>query len=294
MLICIVTATAASLVSARFANKVQSRTVGLVTGCVLTLLGASMLILNYWGFLSGFDLFVEILHCIGTLVAFIIPCLIILLPVRFLTNIPSFVFRKLLHIVAVTCVSLTILTSKSWQAASMTCVIFAVIIYPLLTLVEKEGWYPKLFVEKTKGEIRRSLLMLFFMVAFLIMVCWGFFNEPNLCAASILMWGTGDAAAALFGIPYGKHKIKTRWTDGKKSWEGSLSMFVVSFASGLLMLLLTHDSGLGYVLLSALSGALLGAMTELFSPSEYDTITVPAVIAAVLLIINSTVHVLHF
>ena len=32
-----------------------------------------------------------------------------------------------------------------------------------------------------------------------------------------------------------------------------------------------------------LFGALLGTATELYSPSEYDTITVPAVIAAVLL-----------
>ena len=48
MLICIVVATAASLVSAQFANRVKNRTVGLVTGAVLTVLGAAMLILYYW------------------------------------------------------------------------------------------------------------------------------------------------------------------------------------------------------------------------------------------------------
>ena len=47
LLLCIVVATAASLVSAQFANRVKSRTVGLVTGVVLTILGASMLILYY-------------------------------------------------------------------------------------------------------------------------------------------------------------------------------------------------------------------------------------------------------
>lgn len=47
MLVCIITATAASLVSARFANRVKERTVGLVTGAVLTVLGAAMLILNF-------------------------------------------------------------------------------------------------------------------------------------------------------------------------------------------------------------------------------------------------------
>ncbi len=47
LLICIVVATTASLVSAQFANRVKNRTVGLVTGVVLTVLGASMLILKY-------------------------------------------------------------------------------------------------------------------------------------------------------------------------------------------------------------------------------------------------------
>ena len=48
MLLCIVVATTASLVSARFANRVNNRTVGLVTGVVLTVLGIAMIILNYW------------------------------------------------------------------------------------------------------------------------------------------------------------------------------------------------------------------------------------------------------
>jgi uncharacterized membrane protein YfcA len=52
MLLCIVVATVSSLVSARFANRVNNRTVGLVTGAVLTVLGGAMLILNYWDVIS--------------------------------------------------------------------------------------------------------------------------------------------------------------------------------------------------------------------------------------------------
>ena len=48
MLICIVVATVSSLISAQFANRVSNRTVGLATGVVLTVLGAAMLILNYF------------------------------------------------------------------------------------------------------------------------------------------------------------------------------------------------------------------------------------------------------
>ena len=51
MLLCIVVATLSALVSARFANRVKNRTIGLVTGATLTVLGAAMILLNYWSFL---------------------------------------------------------------------------------------------------------------------------------------------------------------------------------------------------------------------------------------------------
>lgn len=127
------------------------------------------------------------------------------------------------------------------------------------------------------------MLLLFIMFTAVIAVAWGIFGKAELAAASILMWGTGDAAAALVGIPFGKHKVKCRLTDGKKSWEGSTAMLIVSFAVGVLVLMLTQGTDLTRVLLSAGVGALIGAATELFTPSEYDTITVPVMILAVLL-----------
>lgn len=286
LLICVVVSTAASLVSARFANRVNNRTVGLVTGMVLTVLGAAMLILKYWDFLSRSELFVQVLHCLGVLALYIIPAVLVLIAVRCLTKLPSFVFRKLLHIVAFTCFALMILTAKSWQSAALTCLLIAGLVYPLLSLVEKESWYANFFVEKRKGEIKRSLLMLFFMFAVVITVVWGVFAQPYLAAAAILMWGTGDAAAALVGIPYGKHKIKFKPVDGKKSLEGSIAMFVVCVLSGATVLYFGQKLPLPQAMLHAAAGALFGTVTELVSPSEWDTVTVPLVIAAVLLILS--------
>ena len=62
MLVCIITATVTSLVSARFANRVDNRTIGLVTGAVLTMLGGTMLILNYRSFLWQYPLFMHTLN----------------------------------------------------------------------------------------------------------------------------------------------------------------------------------------------------------------------------------------
>ena len=231
-------------------------------------------------------LFSQTLHCLAVLASFIVPAVLILIPVRFLTKLPSYVFRKLLHIVAFSCVTLMILSAKSWQAAALTSVLIAVAVYPILAALESAPWFEKLFVQKSAGEIKKSLLLLFFMFAALISVSWGVFGKPHLAAAAILMWGTGDAAAALVGIPHGRHKVRSRLTDGKKSWEGSLAMLAVSFISGMIVLSAVQKTALPQAALSAGLGALLGTVTELFSPSEYDTVTVPAVIAAVLLLLG--------
>ena len=231
-------------------------------------------------------LFSQTLHCLAVLASFLVPAVLILIPVRFLTKLPSYVFRKLLHIVAFSCVTLMILSAKSWQAAALTSVLIAVAVYPILAALESAPWFEKLFVQKSAGEIKKSLLLLFFMFAALISVSWGVFGKPHLAAAAILMWGTGDAAAALVGIPHGRHKVRSRLTDGKKSWEGSLAMLAVSFISGMIVLSAVQKTALPQAALSAGLGALLGTVTELFSPSEYDTVTVPTVIAAVLLLLG--------
>ena len=130
------------------------------------------------------------------------------------------------------------------------------------------------------------MLLLFVMFAAVIVVAWGIFGKPEIAAASILMWGIGDAAAALVGIPFGKHKVNCRLTDGKKSWEGSIAMLVVSLATGLSVLKLSQTSSMSHAMLMAFAGAITGALTELFSPSEYDTVTVPVMITAVLLSVS--------
>ena len=285
MLFCIAAATAASLVSARFANRVSSKAVGLVTGAVLTVLGGAMLMLNFWPQIREFPLAVQTLMCLMRMIVYIVPCVLILLPIRFLTKVPSFVFRKLLHIFAFTCFTVMMLAAECWQAAALTSVVIAVGIYPLLALIEKEAWYGRLFVQKSPGEVKRSLLMLFFMFAAVIAVSWGLFDNPHAAAASILMWGVGDASAALVGIPFGKHKIRMKFLSGKKSFEGSGAMLLASGLTGFMFLRLYGGYKAGTRLLASLVMAAAGTVVELVSPSEWDTVTVPAVMLAFALII---------
>ena len=285
LILCIIIATFTSLLSAQFANRVKSQTVGLVTGIVLTILGATMLILHYWTFLSKITLFIEVLDCIGTFILFVIPCVIILFMIKYFLKLPPFVFRKLLHMVAFSCTTLIIIVSKSWLSASITSCFIAICLYPVLSLFEENRWYHDFLVQKKMGEIKKSLLMLFFMIAFMTFISWGIFNKPYIAVLSVLMWGTGDAAAALIGIPYGKHKVNIKCVDGKKSWEGTLAMIFVSFICGLSVCLLYYQFSI-HIWLKILIGAIIGAITELLSPSEYDTVTVPIVILVILLFLS--------
>ena len=284
LLVCMVVATVASLVSARFANRVDGRTVGLVTGAILTVLGASMLVLYYWPVLSKFDLLAQVSMCLANFVCFVAPCLAVLVPVRLFARVPSHVFRKMLHAVAFGCVTAVILAARSWQAVVAICLLIAVVVYPVLAVLESRPWFARFFVQKSPGEIKRSLLLLFLMLACLVVVAWGVFDRRELAAASILMWGPGDGAAALVGIPWGRHKVRLRLADGKKSWEGSAAMLATSFACGALVLVLCGHA-LPWVLVPAGVGALVGTFVEVVSPSEWDTITVPAAILATLLVL---------
>lgn len=178
-----------------------------------------------------------------------------------------------------------ILFAGSWQAAAITSGLIALILYPVLSILEKKSWFGKLFVQKKAGEIRKSMLLLFIMFTVLIAVAWGIFDRPQIAMAAIIMWGTGDAAAAMVGIPFGKHKVHCKLTDGKKSWEGSFAMLFVSFTAGLLVLLISRDTEGTNSLMFAGIGALVGTTAELFSPGEYDTVTVPVLILVTLLII---------
>jgi len=179
-----------------------------------------------------------------------------------------------------------ILTAGSWQSASLASVVVAAALYPVLRLLEHEPWFADLFVQKKPGEVRKSLLMLFLMFSAVTAVSWGVFGKPFVAAAAILMWGTGDAAAALIGIPFGKHKVRLKPADGKKSWEGSAAMLAVAFVSGFCVLRFRSGMPVSYSLFAALTASLFGTATELFSPSEWDTVTVPTVTAAVLLLLG--------
>ena len=280
---CMAVATAASLVSARFANRVDSRTVGLVTGAILTLMGAVLILLNYWEQIQRLPYAASVLRCLGSYLLFIVPAAMAVVGLDHLWRIPRVAYRKLLHLLAFSSTALIICRADDWQTASLTMVVFAAAVYPALHLFERRQGYARLFVEKKQGEVKRSLLLLFLTDAALAAVAWGVFGLPSVAVVSILMWGSGDGMAALIGSRFGKHHVRLPWADPGKTCEGTLSMVVTATAVGTVSMLLMTAVPWYLCLLHTLIASLFGAYVELVSRHGDDTVTVPVAHAVVLL-----------
>lgn len=283
LIICIVTATVASVVSAGFANKVNNRTVGLVTGVFLTILGALMIILNYREFFIDSGLLMETAVCFGKYLLFILPAAAVLLAAKLIFKPERALFRKLLHTAAFMSSIVIMNCTENWLAAVFTLVLFAAVVYPVLALAEKLKGFSELLTEKKKGEIKKSLLLLFLSDAVITAVMWGAFDRKYIAAAAILMWGVGDAAAALVGKRFGKHKIRLKYADPEKTWEGSGGMFGFSFAVGFVSLVIMSGAPWYYCAAASAVTSVFGAYTELVTKGGNDTVTVPAVNCMVLL-----------
>ncbi len=286
LVICIVTATVFSIASAQFANRVSNRTVGIVTGVVLTILGAAMIILNYREFFIDSGLLLETVVCLGKYLLFIIPAALVLITVRFTLKPDSVLFRKLLHGAAFLSPVVVMQLTDRWLAAALALVLFAAVVYPVLAVCEHIKGFSDLLTEKKAGEIKKSLLLLFISAAVIVAVMWGGFGQAHLASAAILMWGFGDAAAALVGRRFGKHKTNVKFADPDKTWEGSAAMFAVSSVVGTVALLLLSAQPWYFCLAAAVVASLGGAYTELVTKGGNDTVTVPAVNCLLLLVMG--------
>lgn len=231
------------------------------------------------------DLGHEVLMCLVHYLCFIVPYAAVLVLIHVFVRLPRELFRKMLHTAAFLSVPVIMWLSSSWQVSVLVLVAFGAIVWPLLALAEHAGWYEGLFVQRRTHEVRRSLLVMFWGNALVVALCWGACGNPQVAVASILMWGFGDAAAALVGKRWGRHKTGLPLADPKKTWEGSAAMFGVSLAIGLATITVAHGLSPA-TLLRVVLASLAGAYVELITKGGYDTITVPAANACVLLLLS--------
>ncbi|MFB2646730.1 diacylglycerol/polyprenol kinase family protein [Raphidiopsis sp. BLCC-F218] len=120
---------------------------------------------------------------------------------------------------------------------------------------------------------RQSLGTFFYAVSIGILVGYFWYlHKPEYAALGILIMAWGDGLAALIGQRFGKHKYYLFGVN--KSWEGSLTMTVVSYLVSVIILSATRGSSWQIWLVSALV-SILATLLESVSFLGIDNLTVP-------------------
>jgi phytol kinase len=128
------------------------------------------------------------------------------------------------------------------------------------------------------GIGRKSLGTFFYAVSIGVLVAWFWtLNVPQFAAIGILVMTWGDGLAAVIGQRFGRHPYKL-W-DMTKSWEGSLTMSLISFLVSLAILIATQGN-IWQVWLISLAVAMIATGLEAFSKFGIDNLTVPISSAA--------------
>jgi dolichol kinase len=225
----------------------------------------------------------EFIKGFGTLLCYFAVCASAALTLRRFVKLPTEVFRKTLHLILLGSVFILTYAYETWWVSAAAALTFIALVFPVLTLAERIPGYAALLTERKPGEIKRSLVLVFSMFAVLLGVCWGWLGEKYLVIASVFAWGLGDAAAALVGKRFGQHYIEGKLVEGRKSLEGTLAMFVVSFISVLAVLLAKGDLPWYGCVPIALVTAVACAVVELYTRGGMDTLTCPFTAAALLI-----------
>ena len=219
----------------------------------------------------------EFLRGFGILISYYIMVAVLILLIKAWLKPPAELTRKLLHFVCFMSVFVFLYAFEKWYLAVMSALVFSLLIYPVLAILETRSKLLEHLIQRRKGEVKASLILVFCMMAVLITIFWGLLGEQwkFVVIVATMAWGFGDAAAALVGKSYGKHQVRSRFVEGAKTLEGSLAMCLVSLLVMLITLLIYAPISWDLCFVVALVVAPLCALTELFSHKGTDTVNVP-------------------
>ncbi|MEA5501019.1 diacylglycerol/polyprenol kinase family protein [Limnoraphis robusta] len=131
---------------------------------------------------------------------------------------------------------------------------------------------------------RKSLGTFFYAVSIGVLIgCFWPINQPQYAALGILVMTWGDGLAAVIGQNFGRHRYEI-WGI-QKSWEGSLTMCLVSYLVSSLILFTVQGNIWQTWVISVIVAVMATAM-EAFSKLGIDNLTVPLSSAALAFFLN--------
>ncbi len=137
---------------------------------------------------------------------------------------------------------------------------------------------------------RKSLGTFFYAISIGVLVAFFWhIDRPEYAAIGILVMTWGDGLAAIIGQRFGKHPYQVLGI--KKSWEGSLTMAVVTFLVTSLILL-SVVGNIWQTWIVSLSVAIVATSLEAFSKLGIDNLTVPIGSAALAFFYSQLLNIL--
>ena len=193
------------------------------------------------------------------------------------------VTRKLVHIATGVLIYFAPEVFSSGIPAILLAAVFIVVNYAAIRFGLLKGMH---------GTNRRSYGTVFYPLSFLILVLLFWESMPQIISISILVLALSDAAAAIVGENL-KATHTFFLTSDKKSVEGSLAMFVITFA--VIELFLATSSHLNFnlilnlnlnptlsLILISLAVSLFATVWEAISSKGLDNLAIPLSVAFVL------------
>jgi phytol kinase len=214
------------------------------------------------------------------------------------TRLPLEVVRKAQHVAYALSMFLLLGLFEHWYLAVAAAAALPLVATPVLALWERHPSYRRLLTDRGAadvgggggtggaggGELRRQMAYVQLSFAILIALFWGGLGPDwrPLVAAAAMVWGFGDAAAALVGTLAGRHRVRHRDVEGTKTYEGTVAMIAAGAAAIFLTLALYGGAAWWISLGAAALVAPVAGVVELFSRRGIDTLTVPLAAAAAL------------
>lgn len=186
--------------------------------------------------------------------------LLLIISEKVMNKYPTF-SRKFLHImVGNVLFILPLFTSKF----VMTFIVAA----PFILLTFLMSPYSPFKLNDRISSSGHGLGLVYYAVSWTILAFF-FFDQPWIIAVGIVAMSYGDGMAALIGEKYGKHRY--RIFGDKKSFEGSIAMFLVIIATLWIVLVYYHVTIDNLLIIPIV--ALIATIFEGITPKGLDNIT---------------------
>ncbi len=201
-----------------------------------------------------------------------------------LTGWPKEWIRKSYHLMITFSMLFLVMGFPNWSGAVLTLVGLMLFAFVVIRVAYKLQILQDLSIDRKKGsnEVSRQIFYLSVSFSGLLIVFWGILGAEwkFVAVLATMIWGFGDAAAALAGKFLGRTKLKAPFFDPKKTVEGALANVGASWIIAFLVLLVFTTVSWWVALVSAFILASVGSIIEAASRKGRDTIILPWSMAA--------------